>query len=114
MPESTSSQPLPPHPPKIWLRAARYLGTRLLTIVAMVVVAVAITLYVANMGGYVDEIIRSEIMFSIAGMGQGGWLSDVPTAERNDIMDRTVAPAEEARASTSPSPCAAYAGWGAP
>ncbi len=91
------SQPETLRPPRVWSRVARYLASRLFTIVAMVVIAVALTLFVANMGGYVDEIIRSEIRLAIAGMRQAGWLNDVAPAERNQIIEETVWAMDEAQ-----------------
>jgi peptide/nickel transport system permease protein len=43
------------------LRMLRYMGVRLLTMLATVVVGVYLTIIIANMGGYVDEIMRSDI-----------------------------------------------------
>ncbi len=91
--------------PKIqspWLRASGYLTVRLLTLAAMVTIAVAVTIYVANMGGFVDEIIRSEIRMGIAFARLGGWLDDVPAAERNEIMEQAVLAMEEAQGLNQP------------
>jgi peptide/nickel transport system permease protein len=42
-------------------RAARYTGVRLVTLFLTVVVAVYLTILIANMGGYVDQILRGQI-----------------------------------------------------
>ena len=43
------------------IRVSRYVLVRLLTLFATVVVGVYLTIMIANMGGYVDEIMRNEI-----------------------------------------------------
>jgi len=48
------------------------------------------------LGGYVDEIFRGQIAQAIAGRVQGGWLSDVPAAEKNRIIEETMWSMEEA------------------
>lgn len=44
-----------------WSRLSRYTSVRLLTLAITVVVAVFLTIIIANMGGYVDQIRRGEI-----------------------------------------------------
>ncbi len=78
-------------------RVLRYTLTRGITIFLTVVVGVYLTIIVANLGGYVDEIFRGQISLQIAGMVQGGWLSDVPVEEREAIIEETVWQMEEAR-----------------
>ena len=46
-------------------RVSRYVVVRLLTLFATVVVGVYVTIMIANMGGYVDNIMRGEIRFRI-------------------------------------------------
>ncbi len=48
-------------PTSTWGRLARYSSVRLVTLAVTVVVAIFLTVIVANMGGYVDEIRRGEI-----------------------------------------------------
>ncbi|MEM0383652.1 MAG: ABC transporter permease [Candidatus Caldarchaeum sp.] len=43
-----------------------FLGKRALVLALTVVAAVYITIYIANMGGYVDEIIKGEVLFSVS------------------------------------------------
>ncbi len=85
-----------------WLRASGYLTVRLLTLAVMVAIAVSATIFVANMGGFVDEIIRSEIRVGIAFMRLGGWLDDVPAEQRNEIMEQAVLAMEEAQGLNQP------------
>jgi peptide/nickel transport system permease protein len=69
--------------PTGWLRnLIRYSVRRLSTLAGAVVLAVFLTIVIANLGGYVDEVIRAQIDFAIVGMVQGGWLRDTPEAER--------------------------------
>lgn len=44
-----------------FLRVSRYVAVRLITLFATVVVGVYLTIMIANMGGYVDQIMRGEI-----------------------------------------------------
>lgn len=46
--------------------AAVYLAKRALVLLLTVIAAVYITILVANMGGYVDEIVKSEVLFQIS------------------------------------------------
>jgi len=47
------------------VRVARYTGVRLLTLFATVVVGIYLTILIANMGGYVDQIMRNDIIESV-------------------------------------------------
>jgi peptide/nickel transport system permease protein len=47
-------------------RAARYTGVRLITLFLTVVVAVYLTILIANMGGYVDDILRGQIQEQVS------------------------------------------------
>ena len=48
-----------------FLRVIRYTGLRLLTLFVTVVIGIYLTILIANMGGYVDTIIKGEITDSI-------------------------------------------------
>ena len=48
-----------------FLRVSRYVGTRLLTLFVTVVIGVYLTILIANMGGFVDTIMKAEIRDSI-------------------------------------------------
>jgi peptide/nickel transport system permease protein len=43
------------------MRVAKYTGVKLVTLFVTVVIAVYLTILIANMGGYVDEIVRGQI-----------------------------------------------------
>ncbi len=76
-------------------RVAKYAVVRVILLFMTVVVAVYLTIIVANLGGYVDEIMRGRIAEAIAGMRMGGWLDDVPAEQRNEIIEQTVQSMEE-------------------
>jgi len=42
-------------------RVAKYTGLRLVTLFITIVIAIYLTILIANMGGYVDQILRGEI-----------------------------------------------------
>src|SRR3972149_5545083 len=44
-----------------FLRVMRYVGVRLMTLFVTVVIGIYLTIMIANMGGYVDQIIKGEI-----------------------------------------------------
>jgi len=52
--------------PNAWLRLARYTGIKLLALVFSITVGLYLTILVANMGGYVDEIMKGQIRERIA------------------------------------------------
>jgi peptide/nickel transport system permease protein len=64
---------------------------RLAAIFAAVIVAVFLTIFVANLGGYVDDIVRSQIDQTIAARVQGGWLRGMPADEKFEIVEQTIA-----------------------
>ncbi len=78
-----------------FVRVAKYTLARTTVLFGPVVVAVYLTIFIANLGGYVDEIVRNNIAWAIAGMRLGGWLKDVPTEERNQIIEQTMWHMEE-------------------
>jgi peptide/nickel transport system permease protein len=53
------------------LRIGRYSLVRAIALPAAVAIAIYLTIVVANLGGYVDEIVNSQIDLAIAGMMQG-------------------------------------------
>ena len=84
------------HPAGLWRNLARYSIKRLLTLAGAVVLAVYLTIIIANLGGYVDEVIRARIDFAIVGMVQSGWLRDTPEAERAAMIEETTQAMQEA------------------
>jgi peptide/nickel transport system permease protein len=64
-------------------RAARYTAVRLVTLFLTVVVAVYLTILIANMGGYVDQILRGQIQETVS------------MALANDPVFKSLSPAEK-------------------
>ncbi|MFN2241475.1 MAG: ABC transporter permease subunit [Anaerolineae bacterium] len=85
-----------------FVRVGKYLITRTVVLFLTVVFAVWLTIFVANMGGFVDDIIRDRIDKAIMGMAMGGWLKDVPTEEKFEIVAQTRAAMEEAAGLNEP------------
>ena len=72
-------------------RLARYTSTRLLTLVVTVVVGVYLTILIANMGGYVDEIRRAQIREAVAAALMGDeQFALLPEDQRRAIYDDMV------------------------
>lgn len=81
---------------------ARYLVTRVATLVLAVVAAVYLTIIIANFGGYVDTIIASRIEEQVGFMLLGGWLSDLPADERFAVAEETIAQMQDAAGLNDP------------
>ncbi|HSW10109.1 MAG TPA: ABC transporter permease [Bacillota bacterium] len=79
------------------LRLARFASIRLVTLLITVVVGVYLTILIANMGGYVDEIRRAQIREAVGiALGADEDFALLPEAERRRIHDEMVA-VEEVR-----------------
>jgi peptide/nickel transport system permease protein len=82
--------------PSTFSRLARYSVTRLLLLFFTVVIGVYLTILIANMGGYVDEIrrgtIREEVGIEVMADQQ---LKQLPTEERNAIIAERIAIEEQ-------------------
>ncbi len=85
-----------------WRAVWRYLMLRVLMLGATVVCAVYLTIVIANLGGYVDEVIQAQIDFSLAMQVQGGWLRDTPPDERAVILEQASAAMAEAAGLNQP------------
>lgn len=85
------------------LRIGRYLLMRLAVVGVTLAVGVYIAVVVANLGGYIDAIIRDRINSGIMGMLMGGWLSDVKDqTQRNEIIEQTRLQMEDAAGLNQP------------
>lgn len=80
----------------------KYLLTRVGVLAATAVCAVYLTIIVANLGGYVDEIVQSRIDLAIADSVAAGWLKDVPLEERTIIIEQTNQAMQEAQGLNQP------------
>src|ERR1041384_3537514 len=79
------------------VRVSRYVLVRLATLFVTVVIGIYLTIMIANMGGYVDTIMRGEIRERITGKiaGNPAYIKMDP-AVRQKLINDTIA-AEEAR-----------------
>lgn len=77
-------------------RLLRYSAVRLVTLFVTVVVGVYLTILIANMGGYVDEILRGEIRERISiAVSQNPAFRDYTVEERNKLIEAQIAQEEE-------------------
>jgi peptide/nickel transport system permease protein len=83
-------------PSNLFSRITKYTLVKGIMLLVTVVVAVYLTIIVANLGGYVDEIFKARIDQALAGRVMGGWLKDVPTEEKFKIIEQTRWEMEEA------------------
>lgn len=99
--DSTLSQTVTPRT-NTWRNIARFLLTRIATLIVAVVAAVYLTIIIANFGGYVDTIIASRIEEQVGFMLLGGWLSDLPSEERLATAEQTIAAMQDAAGLNDP------------
>ncbi|MEX1019853.1 MAG: ABC transporter permease [Litorilinea sp.] len=77
-------------------RVARYTVVRLIALFLTVVVGVYLTVLIANMGGYVDEIRKGQIREQIAiGVLANSEMQQLPLEERNERINQMIAIEEE-------------------
>jgi len=70
---------------------AKYLIKRVIAVGLTLIIAVYITILIANMGGYVDEIIKSDISFSIANAyRQNPAYKHLSPEELEDLINKTI------------------------
>lgn len=58
----------PPTATGTFTRLLKYTVVRLITLASMVVLSVLLTTFVANMGGYIDEVIKADIALQVGMM----------------------------------------------
>src|ERR1051326_1628254 len=74
------------------LRVSRYVVVRLLTLFVTVVIAIYLTIMIANMGGYVDRIMRGEIRDHITqSIGLNPAMQKMDPTARKKLIDETIA-----------------------
>ncbi|MFO8035334.1 MAG: ABC transporter permease [Anaerolineales bacterium] len=86
-------------------RVAKYAAFRLVILFFAVVVAIYLTVLIANMGGYVDEIRRGEIRNAISlqiYMSEDPELKKLSSAEKKELVDRRVTIEEKRRGLDQP------------
>lgn len=83
-------------------RIIAYASSRLLSLFITSVIAVYLTIVIANMGGYVDEMMKGGIEEGIGIMLGSGWLRDEPLEERARLIEETRQAMYEARGLNKP------------
>lgn len=79
-----------------FLRVSRYVVVRLLTLFATVVVGVYLTIMIANMGGYVDQIMRSQVRDMITQkIALNPAMQKLDPAVRKQLIEETITQEEE-------------------
>jgi peptide/nickel transport system permease protein len=79
-----------------FIRVSRYVVVRLLTLFATVVIGIYLTIMIANMGGYVDQIMRGEVRNRITqGIGLNPAMQKMDPAARKKLIEATIAQEEK-------------------
>jgi peptide/nickel transport system permease protein len=89
--EAQGTQPVARKAPtSTWVRVLQYSGVRLLTLFVTIVIAVYLTIMIANMGGHVDNIMRSEIRerITVQVVSNPANRGLEPTARNKLVLDR--------------------------
>src|ERR1044071_9583267 len=75
-----------------FIRVLRYISLRLLTLFVTVVIGICLTILIANMGGYVDTIMRGEIRDRVTNLiaGNAAYVMMAPEA-RQKLIDEQIA-----------------------
>jgi peptide/nickel transport system permease protein len=77
-------------------RVSRYVVVRLLVLFATVVIGIYLTIMIANMGGYVDRIMKTEIRDRITQrIGNNPAMQKMDPAARKQLIEETIALEEE-------------------
>ena len=101
MAESTLESPLPVVTPKkehdsALLRVAKYMAVRLVTMVFTVILGLYLTILIANMGGYVDQIRRGEIRdFVQQQVRNDPGMKNLSATQRSKIIEDRIVNAEK-------------------
>lgn len=83
-------------PTSTFTRVSRYVVVRLLVLFSTVVVGVYLTIMIANMGGYVDQIMKSEIRDRITqSIGLNPAMQRMDPAARKKLIDETIVQEEK-------------------
>jgi peptide/nickel transport system permease protein len=91
------------HTPNTFTRLIQYIAVRFVTLLSMVIISVFLTTLIANMGGYVDEVIRANTAFAV-GMSMRGdeYAQSLTGEEREAYLNETVDAILEARGMNQP------------
>lgn len=86
-----------------FLRISRYVAMRLLTLFTTVVIGVYLTIMIANMGGYVDQIIKGQIRDTITqSVANNPSLRNVDPDTRKKLIDEQIILEEKRRGLDTP------------
>lgn len=86
-----------------FMRMTRYVAVRLLTLFTTVVIGVYLTILIANMGGYVDEIIRGQIRDSVTqSVAASPSFQSMSSDERRQLIAERIALEEKRRGLDTP------------
>ncbi|HEY5729314.1 MAG TPA: ABC transporter permease [Anaerolineales bacterium] len=78
------------------VRVSKYTGLRLVTLFVTIVIGIYLTILIANMGGFVDEILRGEIRERISiEISINPVFRDYSVEERSGLIDKRIAQEEE-------------------
>lgn len=84
-------------------RLTQYVAVRLVTLAAMVIISVFLTTIIANMGGYVDEVIRADTTFAVGmGMRNDEYARSLTVEQRAQYLEETVDAILEAQGMNQP------------
>lgn len=87
-----------PAAPSAFRRLLKYTAVRLLTLTSMVVLSVLLTTVVANMGGYIDEVVKADIALQVGMMMRNNpEAQGLSAEERLQLMTDTAFAIEEAQ-----------------
>src|SRR5512146_2832187 len=79
-----------------FVRVMRYSGVRLLTLFVTVVIGVYLTIMIANMGGYVDQIMRNDIRERITMMYANNKATQtMDSATRKQLIEKSISLEEQ-------------------
>src|SRR5512144_721777 len=79
-----------------FMRVFRYVVTRLLTLFVTVVIGIYLTIMIANMGGYVDQIMRGEVRDRITqSIGLNAAMQKMDPEARKKLIEGTIAQEEK-------------------
>jgi peptide/nickel transport system permease protein len=88
---------------RAFARLAHYIAVRLLTLLCMVVISVFLTTIIANMGGYVDEVVRADITFAVGmSMRDNAYAKTLTPEQRTQYLEETVEAILEAQGMNQP------------
>src|SRR5687768_8633808 len=93
---SESALVIKPKHESTFIRVSRYVLVRLLTLFVTVVVGIYLTIMIANMGGYVDQIMKGEIRERVTqAIATNPAMRQMDPAVRQQLIQETIAAEEE-------------------